>query len=276
MMTDLEARRVLRRVAPLLTPSALVAVQAIGRFEGRYGSAFVTAEGPARNWGCIQCLHLPTPAMPRPTKLPSRSRCAPDGVEAGDVHADGTAYTACFRVYPTDEAGAEDLVRRLGGYGDRHASIQRVLASGSADAIAHAMRATRYFELDPDAYASRIARNALDIAHALSEPVLVRRGWVTLGPKSSPSLKTLVESLQTRLLRLGFVAGERGVYDAATERAVRSFQLDAEHALRERGATETLIDSLPLPLVHDGIAGPKTARVLLAFDELDVARGATW
>lgn len=278
MLTDLEARRVLRSVAPHLGPAALVAVQAIGRFEGRYGSSFVTAEGPANNWGCIQCLHMPAPTMSRPTKLPSRTRCAPDGVEAGDVHADGTAYTACFRVYATPEDGARDLVRRLGGYGERHAAILATLGTGSADAVAHAMHATRYFELEPDAYAARIAANARSIASALGEPPLVARAWTTLGPGSvGANKKPLVLALQKRLSLAGFACEPSdGVYDAETVRVVRSFQLGAEAALRERGASEETIDSLPVPLRQDGIAGPKTARVLLAFDELTVARGATW
>jgi len=161
MMTDSEARAVLLEafaargiVSPTL--AELQGVGAIGRFEGRYGSGF----GPGvNNWGAIQCQQRP-PCDP--------AKC----IEHIDTHADGSKYGACFRRYPTPAAGAADLIREL----YRRPGVPEAMRAGDASAVAHAMRATGYFEAPESNYALGIEKNAESIAASLGEPAVMRRG----------------------------------------------------------------------------------------------------
>lgn len=160
MMADAEAREVLRRAFALRgmespTLAELQATQAIGRFEGNYGSGIAGAYG---NWGAVQC----------GTKAP----CPPGCVEHVDHDAQGKAYRGCFRVYPSHEAGAADFLREL----YRRAGVPDALKAGDATAIAEAMRATGYFEAKASTYALAIEKNAAHVAKALGEPLRVRRG----------------------------------------------------------------------------------------------------
>jgi hypothetical protein len=144
--------------------------QSIGLFEGNYGS-FLNAN----NWGNIQCR--------------GTAPCPPDCAEARDTHADGSSYRACFRIYPSQEAGAAALVSQLGksitrgiekATGDLRTRIGSadaagVLASGNADLVAESMRAGGYFEATASHYAKAIALNAAGIAQSLGEPLAVFR-----------------------------------------------------------------------------------------------------
>ena len=171
-MSDAEARQVIlaafaqRGITPNL--AATQAVQAIGRFEGAYGSAF----GGWKNWGAVQCRASPP--------------CPPNCVELTDTHADGTPYRWCYRVYPSHVDGAADLIREL----YRRDGVPQALAAGDADRIANRMRAAGYFEAPESRYAKAIENNARDIAASLGEPRLVRRGGPgpgAPGPGTRPS-----------------------------------------------------------------------------------------
>jgi hypothetical protein len=101
MMNDRQAREILVSIwqkATGLEPTIpeLQYVQAVGRFEGNYGSAW----NNANNWGAIQCNHAP-PCVP--------GEC----IETGDSQATGQKYTWCYRVWPTPEAGALGFVPLL-------------------------------------------------------------------------------------------------------------------------------------------------------------------
>jgi hypothetical protein len=168
MMPDVEAREVVRAAfakrgmdAPVL--AELQGVQAIGRFEGRYGSW----KG-ANNWGAVQCGKPP---------------CPPDCFAHVDTDASGKTYDVCFRRYTAPVDGAADLVREL----YRRAGVPEGMAAGNADTIAERMRATGYFEgppaMPPETqyaksialYAKAIVANATQIALNLGEPLRVVR-----------------------------------------------------------------------------------------------------
>lgn len=156
MMGDGEAREVVRAAfakrgmdSPRL--SELQGVQAIGRFEGRYGSWKA-----ANNWGAVQCGAPPCPG---------------DCFEHGDTDAEGVSYAACFRIYASPVDGAADLVREL----YRREGVPEAMELGNADLIAHHMRATGYFEAPEKLYAKAIASNAKQIALNNGEPLRVVR-----------------------------------------------------------------------------------------------------
>lgn len=172
------ARRVLLTVWPTVLPGEaptlpeLQAVQAIGRHERFYGWASKPPQGVgAHNWGGVQCPHGPP--------------CGEDCYESGDSHADGTKYVACFKRYPTAEAGAADLLHLLT---IKRPSVRALLRTGNLDAIAMEMRKTGYFEAKADAYAGRLLEHAQEIAHKLAEPLAVLRGGgaTTPGPVPTP------------------------------------------------------------------------------------------
>jgi hypothetical protein len=134
-------------------------VQAIGRHESHYG--WPSAEkDPAwqgsHNWGAIQ--------VAKPT--------ADNSFAHIDHDAHGKEYIGYFRKYPTDEAGASDLLREL----YRRPEVRAVIDSGSATSVANAMRLSGYFEAPASGYAAAIARNAQAIANSLKEPLVVFSG----------------------------------------------------------------------------------------------------
>lgn len=162
--TDAWARGVLARAWPQAlarpSPAELQGVQAIGRLEGFYGFASRPAGwAGSNNWGAIHCAHGPP--------------CdGTDCFEAGDTTATGSSYRTCFRVYPSADAGAADLVHEL----YRRPSVAAALKTGDALAIATAMRRTGYHETAPEKYGRAIANNAAAIASSVGEPLLVRMG----------------------------------------------------------------------------------------------------
>jgi hypothetical protein len=162
---DQRARLTLLRVWESVTGdpptlAALQVVQAIGRHEGFYGEASKPPEWKgSHNWGAVQCGH----------GLP----CANDCFEASDSHEDGQRYRACFKRYPSDDAGAADLVRLVTG---SRPSVKKWLASGNLDAVAFEMHRTHYHETLPDRYAAALLSNAEAMTKALPEKLVVSRG----------------------------------------------------------------------------------------------------
>lgn len=166
MMSDLEARDVVRqafaaRELPAPTMAELQGVQAIGRFEGMYGSGI---KGATNNWGAVHCNAVP----------PCPEDCAP----GKDSHPDGQKYAICFRVYADPVAGAADMLREL----YRRKGVPEAMKAGDALAVAHAMHKARYFEAPPKLYAQAIERNAAKIAKSLGEPHVMVRGGGKVQP----------------------------------------------------------------------------------------------
>jgi len=170
MMSDQEARTILVSVwennaheAPSL--EELQAVQAIGRFEGLYGS------GRAKNnWGSVQCGKGPP--------------CPDNCIELTDSHANGEKYQWCYQVYATPEDGCGHLVRLLTVY---RPTTLAALKTGDAYLIAKTMRDTKYFETSIANYQKAIYDNAKTIAKSLGETLMISMGdsgsrfWVIPG-----------------------------------------------------------------------------------------------
>ncbi len=161
-------RRIVKRDP---TAAEIQAVQAIALHETGYGQL-----GPfsgSHNWGGVQ-----VPGSQGATE------CGPGGFLWHDTtpRPDGSdeRYSVCFRTYADDVAGASDVVRNLTA---TRPKTFAALATGDADRIAGAMYIEHYYEEHGKTPAERIARyaqalsrRAADVAHALHEPLVVRRG----------------------------------------------------------------------------------------------------
>lgn len=168
MMPASEARAILLSVwkkttGEVATLPELQIAQAIGRFEGRWGSSRAK-----NNWGGVQCTTLP----------PCPSGC----FEYTDSHADGSKYQGCLRVYPTQEDGAADMVRLLT---TKRPAVWSAMKQGDAGKVASKMRATGYHETASSKYQAAIYGNAAQIAKELGEPLKVKKG--TTGAASEAS-----------------------------------------------------------------------------------------
>jgi len=128
------------------------------------------SSGVINNWGAVQ---------------------GQPGFLASDTHADGSAYTAHYKIYPTPAAGAADMIR--------HMTVKRPtswahMKAGDIDAWAHAMRTTDpithqglYFEQDPDHRAKGIAQRVANIAYTLHEPIAAKRGGPVTPAEAAPA-----------------------------------------------------------------------------------------
>lgn len=168
MMSDAEARAILVEVWPGQSLASYQIVGSIGRFEGRYGSAF----GGNHNWG----------ASSLTTAEKNGGTCPAGTTPATDHDARGRRYTACIQDFPNAQAGARSLVRALT---IRRPAVWRLLTSGDALAVAAAMARPPIYSVTPaPAYARRILDNARTIARSLREPLRVHitpaegAGWL--------------------------------------------------------------------------------------------------
>jgi hypothetical protein len=177
---DVWARGVLARAGARygLTAPALQAAQSIAHLEagggyGVAGSADPVWQG-SNNWGAIKC-----------SSGTGRPPCPEGCFEHADRDENGQAGIYCFRSYATPDDGAAALLHEL----LRRPRVAAVLASGSATAIALAMKAPpAYMGLSATAYARLIADRAKLVAKSLGEPL-----YVTLaGPSSNASAGDVV------------------------------------------------------------------------------------
>lgn len=158
------------------TLAELQATQAIGWLECRYGSARAT-----NNWGCVQCKNpIACDVACEQCTPPPRDGCAPltDHYAKGPPKF-GAAYCGYYRTYPTPVDGAASLVHEL----YRRPAVAPLMPTGDATAIANAMKygEPHYFDAEPGGYAKTMEAVASDIAKALGEPWVVRRGGGALG-----------------------------------------------------------------------------------------------
>jgi hypothetical protein len=124
-----------------------------------------------------------------------------DGVcPAGTVPGKDAGHDRCFYVDSTDEDAAVRFIRNLtasGGtssqrardFATRSANIMAALASGSADALAHAMRtpaSVAYYEAEEAKYAALIKRSLMamgqDREHPIPDPNRTRSNDSTTSP----------------------------------------------------------------------------------------------
>lgn len=118
---------------------------AVARGEGYYGLGWTAGAGQgSHNWGAVQGTG-----------------------DAGsfphlDHHADGTPYTAPFKAYSSDAAGAGDMARIL-----IKPNVKAALAKGSLRQAVYAQHSNGYFELDPEKYLSAVMKNYNTLANSV-------------------------------------------------------------------------------------------------------------
>lgn len=181
-------RKVLASVWPEVTGEQpnLATLQIAGAqadLESNYGLAQytnrVTGEksGVINNWGAVQAGKPP---------------CTPPNFEVTDTHADGSAYNFCYRGYATPEDGARDLVRQMT---IRRPTSWDHMKRGDIDSWAAQMRTVDpktgvglYFEQSVEGRAHGIELRVNEIAQALNEPVMAKRGGPVVQPSVSSAL----------------------------------------------------------------------------------------
>ncbi len=148
--------------------SSLQIAGAQAHLESNYGRASyrnsVTGEtsGVINNWGAVQA-HGDQP-----------------GFLATDTHADGSVYQAKYRIYPTPEDGAKDMLKQMT---TRRPTSWGHMRRGDIDAWSAQMRTKDpetgvlgYFEQSAEGRAKGIEQRVANIAHTLNEPVAAKRG----------------------------------------------------------------------------------------------------
>ena len=144
MMSHAEATALFRATRPercVLGERAILLAQAVALHESGYGSGWGRSCPEmvgSWNMGAIQ---------------------GSPGAICGDSHADGSRYTARYRIYPSAEAGAAGLWHELW----RRPGVRRVLLDNSLDVrgMAKAMRASGYFEATESSYVKAL-QNAVE------------------------------------------------------------------------------------------------------------------
>ncbi len=216
--------------------AVVLAVQAVGDLETRYGTAWRGTGIGSRNWGAVQKGRPPCDAAN--SFLYEDSSPNPDGTS--------TRYSVCFRKYPNDAEGARGLIRET--YIRRPSVLAAAQRSSLADVSTELWRA-KYYEGWGKTVAERIGHHydrllscATDIAHACGdEPPeresLLHELWEydLLDPypvirRGSP-LHSIVKVAQRELdeeIRAGRLHGELlavdGMFGPNTEHAVAAFQ----------------------------------------------------
>jgi len=157
-MNDLEAKRLVEKEAPLLSPRESLFLRVIGKGETSYGrgwkdnSDIPGAVGDPRtsfNWGAINALK----DQPFFTYM--------DGLP-------GKKEPRKFRVYPNDGAGIRDLFRTLYV---RRRTLQTAVFNGDArQAVTIMSQPPIYFELPLNQYLSTAQKNYESIIKNTGEP----------------------------------------------------------------------------------------------------------
>lgn len=117
------------------------------------------SSGVINNWGAVQ---------------------GQPGFLASDTHADGSPYTAHYKIYATPAEGAADMIRHMTVL--RPTSWKHML-EGDIDAWSQSMRAKDplsgqglYFEQSSEGRAQGIEKRVANIAFTLNEPIAAKRG----------------------------------------------------------------------------------------------------
>lgn len=131
--------------------------QAIGRLETYYGRAG-QFKG-SHNWGAVQ--H----SRPKDGECPPGSFLGRDTMDGSKK----TEYAICERSYPNDLEGATHMLKILSRTPEEKAALQ----SGSAGALARAMKAAGYYGASTNLYHKAIWTNSQDIAKNCGENLAV-------------------------------------------------------------------------------------------------------
>lgn len=195
MTTHAQARQAILAAWPHVfadepTLPELQAVQAVGLEESHYGDWF------NGNWGAIQ--------GGRPD---SSGNCPPGTFGHGDTHEHGEPYAACFKLYGSQAAAAQDLIRTvfIGSPGTRwdRAPVRRAAQAGDQVAFDTALRKSGYYELPLAKHIEATTKAVKSIATALGEPIAL-----SMNPKKGggalPWLEVGVAGLATVAAVMGY------------------------------------------------------------------------
>jgi peptidoglycan hydrolase-like protein with peptidoglycan-binding domain len=207
-------------------------LQTIGLCETSYGYGWTGDGVGSNNMGAI---------------MRGRPPCGADAFGHGDRDELGNPISACFAIYPTREAGWDDLVRvlYLQKKPDRH-PVLIAAQNCDVDGAVAAMKASGYFTLALSEYQKKARACASEIASALGEPnpaPKVGAGGSSAGGLPSPAVPRTIsrgakgESVRRWQAIVG--VGIDGWFGSITELATIRWQ--ADHGLKA-----------------DGIVGPKT------------------
>jgi len=151
-----QAEETIAAVSPGVSLVARRAVQWVALIETAYGLGWGGAGKGSHNWGAIQ-------AGPPP--------CTPGkSFPYTDTHSNGEKYDICFRAYPTNEAGAADLVRLL----NKMPHVHKLLAEEhpTPRSMAVAMKKDHYYEASVNRYTLGLQSAQKDIEKELGKPGL--------------------------------------------------------------------------------------------------------
>jgi peptidoglycan hydrolase-like protein with peptidoglycan-binding domain len=157
-----------------------------------------------------------TPPAPKPAPVDATLRLSLDDVERGGAVLTGTRFVVkgTVRPYVAGQEVAVRFYRRGKKIAVKGMSIQR---DGAVGRFQLGFRTSTPGRLTIRASHRATAEMGTAVAKARHVDVLPRR--------AGPGSKGLaVRVLQSRLSRLGYVVGQRGVYDARTARAVLAFR----------------------------------------------------
>lgn len=237
MLSHTEAKSILENVAPSLTLAERLVVQGISLHETSYGSGWKPGHGEgSHNWGAI----MTTSTNPA------------DYFETQDSNPSGP-FTGHFKIYPSDEAGALDVVN----VGLR-SNVRAAAARGDIQQVAQAMYDNHYFtgtSTDPGTDVRRY-RDAL--SNAISQITAETGEANPFGPKAP--LPPVSSPSDLPRLSLGCV-GE----------AVQLVAALVDAPLSEVFTTELLVAVRTFQnrkgLKPDGIVGPQTWAALIVGAE---------
>jgi len=156
------------------TPQERQTILAIARHERHYGLAEKPAAGKGKhNWGGVQC----------PGKTHG-DECYP----GNDKDLQGVTYPARFKIYKTNEDGAQHLIQLVT---KRRPHVHEAMKRGDLLAVAREMGTRRvidgktyyaYHQTPVDQYYKALRANAAIIARNLGEPLAVDGGSTTKMP----------------------------------------------------------------------------------------------
>jgi hypothetical protein len=166
--TLVEAFKAVHKREPSIREAQII--QSIGEHESNWGRGWIGPGVGSNNVGAIQ------------------ATSAPSFIQ-NDSHANGNVYSAQFRVYPTLEKGAEDLVRHLTII---RPTVWAKIKSGDYMGTVTAMHNDKpiYYEAPIASYYQAVIDAARKIAPALHEVVVTPRWYsvVALGIVAIPFL----------------------------------------------------------------------------------------
>lgn len=173
---------------------------AVAELETNYGRGWKGEGANSFNWGAIICTN--------------QVKAGPGGCLAGcfantDSSPGEEPELRCFRMYPSPEAGASDLIKTITV---RRPGSLEAMRAGDIDAFSADMHRTHYYEgtipnnpqANIDVHAQKVWTHVQNIAKALGEPIAATRGGPGQDGGASPGGGSTLLNVCTGLA-LGYI-----------------------------------------------------------------------